>query len=107
MSVDFVINKVLATFDQRRGLKGDWQVAGPVHTTRNCWIYKAHCENHPGAVAVKIYRKLKRSRPINWYASALRRYAAGMSAAEGLAVPKVLDVQPGKFTLLMEWMDAE
>ncbi|NNE21277.1 MAG: aminoglycoside phosphotransferase family protein, partial [Rhizobiales bacterium] len=107
MSVDFVTNKVLATFDQRRGLEGHWQVAGPVHTTRNCWIYKAHCENHPGAVAVKVYRKLNRSRPVSWYASALRRYAAGMPAAKGLEVPKVLDVQSGRFTLLMEWMDAK
>ncbi|MGI9465370.1 MAG: phosphotransferase, partial [Aestuariivirgaceae bacterium] len=94
-------------YDRKRGKPGNWQVAGPVHTTRNCWVFKAECDNHHGAVAVKIYRQLAKSKPIKWYAKALRRYRREMPIDQGMTVPKLLVAQPDNFALVMEWLDAQ
>ncbi|MGI9464965.1 MAG: phosphotransferase family protein [Aestuariivirgaceae bacterium] len=105
VTAEFVRNEVLADFDDSQSIECDWNVTGPVLTTRNCWIFKATAGRYPGGVAVKIYRLLKRPRQIVWYAAALRKYSEGMPAEQGLAVPKVLHVQPKKFAMIMEWVD--
>ena len=105
LTVDFVRDEVLGAFDAKRGKLADWRIAGPVHVTRNCHIFRAEAAGFPCEIAVKIYTNLRKTRPLTVYAEALRRYHSGMSAESGLVVPREIDTQIERNAVLLEWIE--